>query len=178
MSINKLVATSTTHRSDRSCGAIHQEVHLLIFLYKYILSHWDNMFLHGRVPLYQIPIWILSQHRSQAWPLLFHILYFIIPFSCQSSARNAAFANGFCLWYLSCFNLRDGFSNTTQRVIFTIIFGGRIQHLRKWLVIGARTMDCKNLSMWQKYLIYVRPKYDFFIYFYEYCLYDFIKDFL
>ena len=135
MKINKLVAPSTTHQSNKVRKAIHQAMHILSLLYNHSFSQRETMFLHCKGKLHQILIWLLSQHRSQDWPLICHILSFLLTFSFQGLARNATFANGFHLWYLYCFNISDGFFNVPGRVIIPLIFcGRRWHHCEKWLV--------------------------------------------
>ena len=135
MSTHKLVTPSITSRSNRAHGAKHAAVYLINLLYYRLLSHWDTLFLYYKGPLYRILLCCLSHHINWAWPLICHIIYFLLTLPRQVLATNAVFANCFRLWNLSCLNICDGFVNFIVRVIIPPIFrGSRGHHLEKLLV--------------------------------------------
>ena len=122
MSTHNLLTPYLTNQPKRARGAKHVSMHLRRLLDYHLLSHWETLFLHLKDPLYQILICRLSQQRKRAWTLLYHIIYFILKFTCYRLALNAVFANWFRLWYLSCLNLCDGFVNFNGRVILSPLF--------------------------------------------------------
>ena len=132
MSNKKLVTPSMTNLSNRSKGAIHQAVYILIILYNNVPSHRETMFLYVKGTLYQILLCILSQHRSQARPLLCHVIYFFLHSLAKVQHIIPYSRTDFHLSYLPCFGTCDGFVNTTIRVIIPLIFcRSRGRHLEK-----------------------------------------------
>ena len=140
---HKLVTPSMTNWSNRVHGAKHVAVSLRILLYYHLLSHREALFLNYKGPLYHILLLCLSQHRNQDWPLLCHILYFILKFLFQGLAQNSIFSNCFFPWNLSCLNICGVFFNVTGRVSFPPLFHvSRVHHLEKWLVTHQKcTME-------------------------------------
>ena len=134
MSIHKLVTPYMNYLSNRVRGSINQAVYLLRILYNHVPYQHETLFLHGKGPLNQIILCLHSQNRSQAWLLLCHNWFILPTLYFQGLARNSVLANRFRLWYLSCFNLHDGFVNVTERVIIPLLFCGRRQNIGKWLV--------------------------------------------
>ena len=102
MSTHKLVTPDLTNKSKRAHGAKHIVVYLITLMDYHLLSHWGNLFLHGKVPLHKILLCCLSYNSDRSWPLLFHIFFFILTFTRQGLAWNAVFTNCFCLWNISC----------------------------------------------------------------------------
>ena len=125
MLTHKLVTPSTTNQYNIAHWSKHVAVYLRSLLYFHVPYHQETLFLHRNGPLYQIILFRLSQHRNQDWIFLCQILSFILTFPHQGSTRNTIFANIFCLWYLSCFILCDGFVNVIGRLCFPLIFCGR-----------------------------------------------------
>ena len=135
VSNHKLFTPSTTNLSNIVHGNNHVAVYLRSLLYYQVPYQRKTLFMHGKVSLYHILICCIYHHRNWVWPLLCHILFFLITFPRQGLEQNSVFANRFHLWYLSYLNIYDGFVNVTGRVIIPLLFGGSGgNHVEKWLV--------------------------------------------
>ena len=143
MSTHKLFTPFPTNRPNKEHGFKHLAVCLISLLDCHLLPHWETLFIHGKGKLNQIFFFYLYQHWNWAWPLLCHILYFLLTFMHQSLSRSSIFANWLCLGNISFLNLCDVFVNFTGRVIIPpILHRSRWHTLEKWLVAQhARTTD-------------------------------------
>ena len=126
--------------ADRYHGAIHCAVYFLGLLYKYVPTHRETLFLHDKGPVQQIFFWLCFQHRSWACPLWCKIIFSLPTFFCEGLARYVVFTYRFHLWYLSCFYLRYGFVNATQRVTITLLLERR-QNIALWWELNYHSMN-------------------------------------